>query len=352
MPHGSSDGEGRPPLNAGTAARLRDLRYDEIWLQNWLAEDPSRLGPGDVRVLAQELTQTSGGSLDILAADGDTYYSIEVQLGEVDASHGFRVLDYWARNRERYPGKTHVAVLMAESAGGRYSAALRAIAEYLPLAVIELRVWQGQSEAVLVPEVVAANASLDIGGTPAAAAAGGRTEADWQEECTEEAWEFQRAFVKWARENLGDIRVDYNPRSYIGVRRGRRVWGPLWPVRDGATVHLPDPDGSRDEPSVAFEDFRHRLSGLGLEPSWQASYNAGANPISLRLTRADLEKPEVQELLKASWDIIGDGATPWSESHPVSGSESGVKLVAVDDLASGETILTDTDESSHLGHRN
>jgi hypothetical protein len=26
-----------------------------------------------------------------------------VQLGEVDASHGFRVLDYWARNRARYP---------------------------------------------------------------------------------------------------------------------------------------------------------------------------------------------------------------------------------------------------------
>jgi hypothetical protein len=38
------------------------------------------------------------GSLDNLAADGDIYYSAEVQLGEVDASHGFRVFDYWARN--------------------------------------------------------------------------------------------------------------------------------------------------------------------------------------------------------------------------------------------------------------
>lgn len=333
------DGERRLALNAGTAKRLRDLHYDEIWLQNWLAEDPSRLGLGDVRVLAQELTQTRGGSLDILAADGDTYYSIEVQLGEVDASHGFRVLDYWARNRDRYPGKTHVAVLMAEAAGGRYGAALRAIAEYLPLTVIELKVWQGEAEAVLVPEVVIANSSLDIGGTAAAAAAGARSEADWEEECTPAAWEFHKAFVSWTRENLGEIRVDYNPRSYIGVRRGRRVWCPLWPVRDGATVHLPDPDGSRDEPSVAFERFRDRLSALGLEPSWQASYNAGANPISLQLTVNDLKRREVQDLLKASWEIVADGATPWSQRQPTSAADPDIPA-SFDSAASLGTVVS------------
>jgi hypothetical protein len=77
----------KAPLHAGQPARLRDLGYDEIWLQNWLAADPTRLGLGEVSILAQELTSPRGGSLDILAtsADGDTYYSIEVQLGEVDA---------------------------------------------------------------------------------------------------------------------------------------------------------------------------------------------------------------------------------------------------------------------------
>ena len=147
----------RAPLHAGRSARLRDLGYDEIWLQNWLAEDPSRLGLGDVAVLAQELSSPRGGSLDILAADGDTYYSIEVQLGEVDASHSFRVFDYWARNRARSPDKSHVAVLVAESAAGRYREALAALVEFLPLIVIELRVWHGADEAVLVPEVVFAN---------------------------------------------------------------------------------------------------------------------------------------------------------------------------------------------------
>jgi hypothetical protein len=123
----------RTPVHAAQPVRLRELGYDERWLQDWLAADPTRLGLGQVVVLAQELTHATGGSLDILAADGDTYYSVEVQLGEVDASHGFRVLDYWAHNRARYPDKTHVAALLVESADGRFRQALQAIAEYLAL---------------------------------------------------------------------------------------------------------------------------------------------------------------------------------------------------------------------------
>jgi hypothetical protein len=102
---------------------------------------------GQAAVLAQELTHAKGGSLGILAADGDIYYSVEVQLGEVDAFHGFRVLDYWARNRARYPDKTHVAVLLVESADGRFRQALQAIAEYLPLVVVGLRAWRAPAKS-------------------------------------------------------------------------------------------------------------------------------------------------------------------------------------------------------------
>jgi len=39
--------------------------------------------------------------LDVLGYDGalDTYYEIEIMLGECDADHGFRALDYWARDQ-------------------------------------------------------------------------------------------------------------------------------------------------------------------------------------------------------------------------------------------------------------
>jgi hypothetical protein len=279
-----------------------------------------RLGLGEVTILAQELTSPRGGSLDILASDGDTYYSVEVQLGEVDASHSFRVFDYWAINRQRYPGKTHIAVLVAESAAGRFRPALEALAEYVPLVVIELRVWRGSDEAIVVPEMVIANESLDVAGTAGPVGGAARTEDDWRESATDEAWLFKDEFVRWTVDHLGDVRVDYSPKSYIGIRRGRRVWAPLWLRTDGAYVYLPDPDGSReDHPSFAFEYFQDRVRGAGLEIAWNRNYNAGANPISIRLTRTDINAAPVQELLRASFEILEPAAIPWSERRPDAG---------------------------------
>ena len=308
--------DGRTPLLAGSLTSLRALGYDERWLQDWLAQAPGTLGLGEIKIIDQEQGQSGGGSLDLLAVDAetDTYYSIEVQLGEIDASHSFRVFDYWARNRTRYPGQTHVAVLVAENATGRYRPALEALAETVPLIVIELRTLKGAQEAVLVPEVVIANESLDLTGTATGTIGQERTEAEWRDLLTDEAWAFNAAFVDWARANLGDVRVNYAGKSYVGVRVGRRTWAPLWPRQDGAMVYLPDPDGTRsDEPSVAFAQFETRLAAEGLSANWQPTYNAKANPVVVRLRRQDLERPVVQDLLRASYDILAEGAQPWSE---------------------------------------
>jgi len=106
------------------------------------------------------------------------------------------------------------------------------------------------------------------------------------------------------------------------VWRGRRVWAPLWPRQDGATINLPDPDGTKgEEPSVAVERFRERLRDAGLDISWQPAYNAGANPVCIRLRLPDLENPVVQELLQASFEILAQGTAPWSERHPPAAPE-------------------------------
>jgi hypothetical protein len=43
--------------------------------------------------------------------------------------------------------------------------------------------------------------------------------------------------------------------------------------------------------------------------------NAGANPVPVRLRQPDLSKPAVQDLLKATFEILDPGAEPWSERH-------------------------------------
>ncbi len=240
------------------------------------------------------------------------------------------MFDYWARNRDRFPGKTHVAVLMAENASGRFRRALEALAETVPLILIELRCWHGEAEAVLIPEIVVANQSLDLSETPAAASAAERTEADWCQQASDEAWAFKDAFVQWVEQNLGPVRVDYKPKSYVGLRVGRRVWAPLWLRQDGATIYLPDPDGSRsDEPSLAFESFEPRLSAAGITAAWVPNYNAMANPVSLRLRRVDLELPIVQQVLRASYEILQAGARPWSQRNAATATDESVAGGAV-----------------------
>lgn len=209
-----------------------------------------------------------------------------------------------------------MAVIMAESATGRYRSALDALAEYRPLVVIELRAWRGEAEVILVPETVVINENLDVAGPAGTVAGAERSEADWQATISGEAWAFCKAFVAWTEASLGEVRVDYSPKSYVGIRRGRRVWAPLWPRKDGAFVYLPDPDGLHGEQqSPAMDVFQERLREDGLETNWQPTYNAGANPVSIRLRQTDLDKPTVRDLLQATFEILGLGATPWSERH-------------------------------------
>ena len=106
-----------------------------------------------------------------MATDEDRCFSVDVQLGEMEASRGFQVLDNWARNRVLHPDKTHVAVLVTEVMSDRYQTTLETLAEHLPLVVVELQVWKGEAEAIVIPHVALSSDDVDLADTPAAKAA-------------------------------------------------------------------------------------------------------------------------------------------------------------------------------------
>ncbi len=157
-----------PTIVSGAVSTVSELGKDEAWMKGWLKEQPTRLGLG-------ELSVADGASDDddhsFVATDDDRCFSVDVQLGEMDASRGFGVLDNWARNRVLHPDKTHVAVLVTESAEGRYQTTLKTLAEHLPLVVVELQVWRGDTEAIVVPYVALSSDDVDLSSTPAAKAA-------------------------------------------------------------------------------------------------------------------------------------------------------------------------------------
>ncbi len=70
-------------------------------------------------------------------------------LGECDADHGFRVLDYWARQRVRSPNARHVAVIVAEDLSGRYRTVIETLAQQLPFIAIEIRTLLVKSDPLV-----------------------------------------------------------------------------------------------------------------------------------------------------------------------------------------------------------
>jgi hypothetical protein len=159
-----------PTIVSGAVSTLTDVGRDEAWLQGWLKEQPSRLGLGELSVEPAPSTEPADGTF--LARQGERCFSVDVQLGELDATHGFGVLDAWARNRARQPERDHVAVLVTETCGDRYRTTLETLAKHLPLVVIELAVWRGESEALVIPHIALASEGVRLGPVPASAAAG------------------------------------------------------------------------------------------------------------------------------------------------------------------------------------
>ena len=87
---------------------------NEKMIQEYIFENPSCLGLGELTALTKEKSQPAGGRLDLLMADDNNVrYEIEIQLGETDPSHIIRTIEYWDTERKRYQKYDHVAVIVA-----------------------------------------------------------------------------------------------------------------------------------------------------------------------------------------------------------------------------------------------
>lgn len=70
--------------------------YNERWVQERIAEDPSILQLGDIILKDKERIQPQGGRLDLLLQDAEQpqRYEVEIQLGRSDESHIIRTIEY------------------------------------------------------------------------------------------------------------------------------------------------------------------------------------------------------------------------------------------------------------------
>ena len=114
--------------------------YNEKWLHNVIAEDPSILHIGDVILKDKERIQHGAGRLDLLLQDADGHgrYEVEIQLGATDESHIIRTIEYWDIERKRYPQYDHTAVIVAEDITSRFLNVVGLFNGFIPIMALQL----------------------------------------------------------------------------------------------------------------------------------------------------------------------------------------------------------------------
>jgi predicted transport protein len=126
--------------------------YNETWVQDRIAEDPSILGMGDLILKDRERTQPKAGRLDILLQDPDSSrrYEVEVQLGPTDESHIIRTIEYWDIERKRYPQYDHTAVIVSEEITSRFLNVIGLFNGFIPLVAIQMHAMKCGDQLSLI----------------------------------------------------------------------------------------------------------------------------------------------------------------------------------------------------------
>lgn len=120
---------------------------NEKWVQEVIANNPNILGLGNLQLKDKERIQPNAGRLDLLLTDDDddTRYEVEIQLGKIDESHIIRTIEYWDIEKNRYPTKDHVAVIVAEDITSRFLNVIRLFNRSIPLIALKIKQPNGVS---------------------------------------------------------------------------------------------------------------------------------------------------------------------------------------------------------------
>jgi hypothetical protein len=136
---------------------LSECGYNEFWLRDRIYEDPSILGLGELQPVSKELTQTSGGRLDLLLKDpaDDSMFEVELQLGPTNETHIIRAIEYWDNVKKQWPRRSHTAVLVAEEITSRFFNVVHLLSMAVPVVGIQANIVQvGEARALHFTKII------------------------------------------------------------------------------------------------------------------------------------------------------------------------------------------------------
>lgn len=197
--------------------------YNEKWLQAKIEEDPSILGLGNLEFLKTEIRQAGGGRLDTLLVDrsDNRRYEVEIQLGPTDESHIIRTIEYWDKERKRYPMYEHCAVIVAEDITSRFLNVISLFNGHIPLIAIQVKAVKIEDTISLfftkvIDEQKIATEEDDVPQEPT-------NEEFWIKKSSKENVHLVKQFVEEFKDFFVDTELKYN-KWYIGLQKNNKVY--------------------------------------------------------------------------------------------------------------------------------
>jgi hypothetical protein len=212
-------------LKAKKISLKKHPQFNEKWLQIKIAEDPSILGLGDIRLIERERQVSSGGRIDFLLKDDDLnrLYEVEAQLGGTDETHIIRTIEYWDLEKRKNPSYEHRAVIIAESITNRFFNVIYLMNLSIPIIAIQLSALEIEGKIILdftkvidtyeIPEDEITIDTEVVG------------ESYWQNKGFEAALDVMNEIIKISKQIKNDIKITYNKYHIaLGTPRLNCVW--------------------------------------------------------------------------------------------------------------------------------
>ena len=254
--------------------------FNERWVQDRIAEDPSMLELGDVVLKDKERKQPRAGRLDLLFqdADGNRRYEVEIQLGSSDESHIIRTIEYWDLERKRYPQYDHTAVIVAEDITSRFLNVISLFNGMIPLVAIQMSALKSGDQVGLVFTKVLDQVTF------------GLVEEDeeiqdvtdrsyWEKRGSKKTVAMVDQLLTMMRELDPSLELKYN-KFYIGLAKGGQT--------NNFVIFKPKKNFLRIEPRLQRSNEAHeRLENAGLDVM---DYDDHWGRYRIRLSVGDIEK--------------------------------------------------------------
>jgi|SRR5579863_2089531 len=209
-----------------TKVSLKDHpEFDEAWLRDVIAKDPSILGlPGELTLKDTERMQPKAGRLDLLLLDPeiDKRYEVEIMLGRVDESHIIRCIEYWDLERKHLPSFDHCAVLVAEEITSRFLNVISLFNGTIPMIALQLNALQIDGKILL--NFTRVLDEISPGAMEEEEELSEREVTDrnyWEEKGSELSLSLADECVELLKEIDPTLSLTYN-KYYIGLRQGNR----------------------------------------------------------------------------------------------------------------------------------